>query len=127
MPNAIEATVDRYLRAWNERDPAEREKLIESCFAADGRLVTRRRVVRGRAALAVEMARVSADPRLRCVRRLSAIDTGDATFRVRGVAEFHDGTSAESFDAGEVDAAGKIALVLTFDGPLADASEEAAR
>jgi hypothetical protein len=51
MSNAIEAAVDTYIRAWSERDPALREKLLEACFAADGRLVTRWRVIRGRDAL----------------------------------------------------------------------------
>lgn len=119
MPNAIEAAVETYVRAWNERDAVLREKLIDASFAADGRLVTRWRVIRGRAALAADMARFHANFQVRTVRRLSPIDTGQSTFRLRGLVEFHDGTSAESFDAGEVDTDGKIALLLTFDGPLA--------
>lgn len=125
MPSTIEVAAETYIRAWGERDPALREQLLEACFAADGRFVTRRRVVRGRAALAAEMARFHAASHWRNIRRLSAIDTGETTFRFRGVVEFDDGTSAESFDTGEVDAAGKIALLITFDGPLADANETA--
>jgi hypothetical protein len=125
MANAIEGAVETYIQAWCERDPVVRQRLIEQCFAVEGRLLTRRRVICGRAELAAAVARFHANYQVRRVRRLSPIDTGDTTFRVRGLAEFVDGTSAESFDAGEVDAQGKIALVLTFDGPLADAGEEA--
>ena len=39
MPSTIEEAIDAYVRAWNERDPAARAKLIEKCFAADGRIV----------------------------------------------------------------------------------------
>jgi hypothetical protein len=120
MPNPIERVVDTYLRAWTERDPALRQELLEACFAVDGRLVTRHRVIAGRAALAADMERFHTSFQVRSVRRLSAIDTGHTTFRVRGVVEFQDGKIAEGFDAGEIGADGKITVVLTFDGPLPD-------
>ena len=41
MPNLAETAVRTYIRAWSERDPAVRAALIEECFAADGRFVTR--------------------------------------------------------------------------------------
>jgi hypothetical protein len=119
MENAIHRVVDTYIRTWIERDPVRREQLLEECFALEGRLVTRHRAIVGRAALLADMARFHANFRWRSIRRLSAIDTGSTSFRFRGIVEFDDGTTAEAFDAGEVDADGKIALVLTFDGPLA--------
>lgn len=119
MGNAIETLAETYIRAFGERDPALRAQLLEECFAVDGRLVTRRRVIAGRAALAADIARFHRDFRWRSIRRLSPIDTGNSSFRYRGIVEFEDGTSAEAFDAGEVNADGKISLVLTFDGPLA--------
>ena len=125
MSNAIEQVVETYIQAWGERDPQRRERLIEACFAADGRFVTRRRVVHGRVALAADMARFHTDTRWRAIRRLSVIDVGSTTFRFRGVVEFHDETLAESSDSGEVDAHGKISLLITFDGPLADLVERA--
>lgn len=125
MSNAIERVIETYIQAWSEREPLRREKLIEACFAADGRFVTRHRVVHGRAALAADMARFHTDTRWRSLRRLSVIDVGHTTFRFRGVVEFHDGTMAESSDAGEVDAQGKISLLITFDGPLAHLTESA--
>jgi hypothetical protein len=119
MPT-IEVAIATYVRAYTERDPAARAKLIEACWAADGRLVTLSREIRGRAALAEEMARL--DSRLIRIRLISAVDAGKTTFRVRAVADLHDGTSPEAFDAGEVDADGRISLILTFPGPLADAA-----
>src|SRR4051795_6275144 len=123
MPTPVEVAVDTYIRAWSEPDPAVRATMIEACFAADGRIVTRSREIRGRAALADEIARFLADPQWLRIRLTSAIDAAGTTFRFRGVAERRDGTSAEAFDAGEVDATGRIKLLLTFAGPLGDASD----
>lgn len=123
MPNAAESAVDIYIRAWNERDPAVRAKMVEACFAADGRWVTRSREIRGRVALANEMSRIRADPDFVRVRLTSAIDASGTTFRFRGVAERRDGTTPEAFDAGEIDAAGQISLLLTFAGPLRELDE----
>jgi hypothetical protein len=95
MPGAVKSAVDTYIRAWSERDPEIRAKMIEACFAADGRIVTRSREIRGRAGLAREMTRLLADPELVRVRVTSAIDTLGTTFRFRAVAERRDGTSAE--------------------------------
>jgi len=53
----------------------------------------------------------------------SAVDACGTTFRFRAVTERRDGTSLESFDAGEIDAAGRISVLLTFAGPLAEAGE----
>jgi hypothetical protein len=126
MPNAIEKTVKTYIRAWGERDVAVRTKLLEECFAADGRVVTTGRQICGRAALVEEISRILADPQFLRIQVTSAIDARGTIFRVRGVAERRDGRRPESFDAGEVGGDGRISLVLTFAGPLADASERAA-
>ena len=95
--------------------------MIDSCFASDARMVTRSREIRGRVALAAMLDRFLADPQLLRIRLISAIDARGTTFRYRAVADFRDGTSAESFDAGEVDKNGQISLILTFAGPLQDA------
>jgi hypothetical protein len=124
MASPVEVAVDAYVRAWCERDPAKRAALVEACFADDGRMVTRGREIRGRAALLDEMARIHAEPRLARIRLASAIDARHTTFRYRGVVEFSDGTSAEALDTGEIDATGRISLVLTFAGPLAELEPE---
>jgi hypothetical protein len=123
MKTAVEVAVETFIRAWSERDPAVRAQMLDACFAVDGRMVTRSREIRGRAALGEEMTRIQADPQLGRIRLLSAIDARGTTFRYRGAVERKDGTTAENFDAGEIDSEGRISLVLTFAGPLADGSD----
>jgi hypothetical protein len=123
MPSAVETAVDNYIRAASERDPLLRAKLLEACFAADGCLVTRSGEIRGRAAVAEMFTRVLADPQLLRVRVTSAIDARGTTFRFRSALDRRDGTSLEFFDAGQIDATGRISLQLTFAGPLGEADE----
>jgi hypothetical protein len=119
MRSVVETAVNTYIRASSERDAEARAAMLDACFASDGRIVTRSREIRGRAALADEIAKLLADPRLLRIRVLSAIDAGDTTFRFQSVVEHRDGTTLEFHDAGEVDATGRISLLLTFAGPLA--------
>lgn len=123
MPKPVEVAVDTYIRAWSERDPAVRARMIEACFAADGRIVAPSSEIRGRAALADAMAKFLADPEVLRMRVTSAVDARGTTFRFRVMTDRRDGTSLESFDAGEIDAEGRISILLTFGGPLGDASE----
>lgn len=118
MPSPVQSAVETYVRMAGERDPAVRGQLLDACFAENGRMVTRHRELRGRQALAEMFARVHADPEFAGVRLISAIDAQGTTFRYRAVVDRRDGTAAESFDAGEIDADGRISLLLTFAGPL---------
>lgn len=120
MPEAVEIAVDTYIRAWGERDPVLRAAMIEACFAVDGRIVFRDSEIRGRAALAEAMTTFLADPHLLRLRVTSAVDARGRTFRFRVMTDRRDGASRESFDAGEVDDEGRIALLLTFGGPLGE-------
>lgn len=122
MTTLVEKAVDTYVRAWKELDPARRWELVEACWAMNGRLVTRNREIRGRKALAEEMAKTHADPTMLGIRIVSAIDAKGRTFRFRAVADLNNGTSPETFDAGEIDDEGRISVILTFGGPLADAN-----
>jgi len=124
MPTPVEMAVATYLEIWGEPDPALRTKLIEACFAPEGRLVTRSRDIVGHAAIAAEVSRIRADPQFVGVRLVSAVDAQRTTFRLRGVLERKDGTSPESFDAGEIDADGRISVLLTFAGPLGELSRQ---
>jgi hypothetical protein len=117
MSSTAETAVNTYIRAASERDSVTRAALLEACFAADGRLVSRGREIRGRAALADEFARLLADPELLAIR-VVAVETGATTFRLRSVVERRNAANLEFFDAGEVDATGRISLILTFAGPL---------
>ena len=120
MGTPVEVAVDTYIRAWSERDPAVRAAMVDACFAAEGRMVTRSREIRGREALKAEMSRIAADPEVARICAISAIDALGTTFRFRGMVEMRDGRRLEAFDAGEIDAEGRISLLLTFAGPLAE-------
>lgn len=121
MSSAALKAVETYVRAWKEPDPALRSALVAECFAPNGRMVTRSRQIVGRAALEAEMVRFLANPEIHDIEVTSAIDAVGTTFRFRSHVEWQDGTTSESFDAGEIDENGQIALLLTFAGPLADA------
>jgi hypothetical protein len=123
MPSAVEVAVDTYIRMWSEPDPPRRAAMLKACFAEEGRMVTRSREIRGRAAFAALMASLLADPQLLRIRVSSAVDAEGTTFRFRSVVERRDGAILESFDAGQIDAEGRILLLLTFAGPLAEAFE----
>ncbi len=126
MSSPVQTAVETYIRAWSEPDPSVRAAMVQACFAEDGRMVTRSREIRGHAGLTDEMTRLLADPRLLRIRVTSAIDARGTTFRFRGVAEHRDGATFESFDAGEIDASGRISLLLTFAGPLGELDERPA-
>ena len=123
----VEIAVQTYIRAVSARDPALRAQLLEACFAQEGRFLTRSRVIHGPVGVAEMLTRFHADPRPFRIRLLSVVDASGTIFRFRSLVENRDGTSDEFFDAGEIDADGKISLLMTFAGPLADADEEVLR
>lgn len=119
MSSSTEVAVRTYVAAWQEPDRARRAELLEACFAADGRVVSRATELRGRAAVAAAIDAFFADPRGLSTRLTSGIDAARTTFRFRAVLEYRDGAPALEFhDSGEVDADGRIAVLLTFLGPL---------
>jgi hypothetical protein len=116
---AAEQAARHYTEVWTTDDRAERAALLESCFAADGRLVGRARTLRGRDAVAAMIESALADPRGLSARRTSAIEAAGTAFRFRSVGEFADGSAAiEGEDAGEIDATGRIGVLYAFTGPL---------
>ena len=121
MPTPVETAAHTYIRAAGERDPSERAKLLEACFAENGRFVTRSGVIRGRAAIDAMLARGLADPQFVGFRLATVVDAAGTTFRFRTIVERRDGTTLEFFDAGEIDADGRICTILVFSGPLKEA------
>lgn len=121
MPSPVETAVETYVRAVRERDPGLRARLIEACIAPDCRMVSRSREIRGREAFLEELARFHADPGWSHVYITSAIDAAGSTFRFRSQIERRDGSRLEFFDAGQIDASGRIVLSLVFAGPLGEA------
>ncbi|NUP06295.1 MAG: nuclear transport factor 2 family protein [Polyangiaceae bacterium] len=123
MSSPVEIAVQAYIRASGERDPAARAKLLEACFAEDGRFVTRSGVITGRAGVNAMIGRGLADPAMLGFRLASVIDAAGTTFRYRSIVDRRDGTNIEFFDAGEIGADGKITTMLVFAGPLANADQ----
>lgn len=117
MASPVETAVATYIQVFSERDPQARAAMLDACFAENGRFVTRTRDMRGRAAIAAMATQLFADPAVAGVRVL-ALDAQGTTFRFRSVVEKRDGTTAEFFDAGEIGADGRIALIFTFAGPF---------
>ncbi|HEY4058730.1 MAG TPA: hypothetical protein VGM39_19085 [Kofleriaceae bacterium] len=118
MPSAAEIAIETYAAAFQEPDEARRAALLEKCWSADGRFVTGGRVVRGRDALSVEMARFANDPRGGKIQLLAPPDVQGNLFRLSACAVYPDGTKSPiSFDAGEIDQDGRIQTILTFVGP----------
>ncbi|MEY2936251.1 MAG: hypothetical protein RL033_7000 [Pseudomonadota bacterium] len=122
MTTPVQQAVDAYILAASERDSRARARLLESCLAEDAVMVSTGREFRGRDAIAKMLDRAHADPEFVGIRMVSAIDARGTLFRYRAVADFRNGTSLEAFDAGQIDASGRISLILTFSGPLADAA-----
>ena len=116
MTSSTEIAAHTYVAVWQERDPAARARLIEACFAEEGRIVSRGgTIIRGRAALTAAVDELQADPRGLSARLLTAIDVQGPLFRFRSVVEDREGRIVfDGFDAAEVDADGRIAVLLTF-------------
>jgi hypothetical protein len=117
MPSPTETAARTYVAAWQQPDAAIRARLLDACFAAEGRLVTPATVMRGRAAVAAAIDGFLGDPRGLAARLTSAIDVQGPMFRFRSVVVDREGRVVfDGFDAGEVDGEGRIALLLAFGG-----------
>ncbi len=116
MTSSAEIAAQRYVALWQERDAAARLRLIDACFAKEGRIVSRGgTIIRGRAALAAAVDDFFADPRGLSARLSTAIDVQGPLFRFRSVVEDREGRIVfDGFDAAEVDSDGRIAVLLTF-------------
>ncbi len=95
----------RYIDAWNETDPANRRRLIETTWAVDGRYVDPLADVQGHAAIDATLAAVQAQfPGL--------------TFALAGPVDAHHDQARFSWELGP---AGGEALVIGFDVAERDA------
>ncbi|HSR96511.1 MAG TPA: nuclear transport factor 2 family protein [Kofleriaceae bacterium] len=110
-----ETAARRYIAAWLTADAAERTRLLEQCFADDGRIVLRGIETRGRAALAQAIEQFAADPRRLTARITDDVEAQDPLFRFRAVFDHPDGARHSSVqDLGEVDASGRITTIYSF-------------
>jgi hypothetical protein len=117
MPTPTEIAAQTYIAAWQQPDAAARVRLIDACFAADGRIVAPGSVIRGRGGLAKAIDDFLSDPRGLSARLVGAIDAQGPMFRFHSVVEDRDGRIVfHGFDAGETDASGRITVLLAFSG-----------
>lgn len=119
MASPVEVAVENYIRVFSERDEGKRAALIEASCAPDIRLIARSREFRGREAIADLANRFFADPNMLGIR-VVARDAQGKTFRLRVLTDAREGSIPEVYDAGMIDDSGRIALILTFAGPLVD-------
>ena len=117
MSSPTEIAARTYVAAWQEPDATARARLIDACFAADGRIVTPGTVIHGRAGLAKAIADLFVDLRGLFARLTSAIDAQGPMFRFRSVVADREGRVVfDGFDAAEVDGDGRITVLLAFGG-----------
>jgi hypothetical protein len=113
----VELAVDTYIAAARERRSEERVALLDQCWAENGRFITRSGEIRGRVEMNAMIGRFHADPNNVAIR-INAIDARARSFRFSVTTDRKDGSTLEVFDAGMIDDAGQITLILTFAGPL---------
>ncbi|CAN5554887.1 hypothetical protein BH09MYX1_BH09MYX1_10610 [soil metagenome] len=110
----IRASIEAYVAAWNERDPAKRAGLIEQSCAAELHMRTPGKLIEGRAQLDALMA----DFQRRCPEAravlASSIDVQSNVFRYTGIVE--GATFPDTLDVGESDGEGRIRVLISFVG-----------
>jgi hypothetical protein len=112
----IRATIEVYVAAWNERDPAQRMRLIEQACAEDLLMRTPGKRIDGRAQLDALIADFQQRrPGERAVLS-SAVDVQGNAFRYAGIVEGSTIARGDTLDAGECDEDGRIRLLLSFVG-----------
>ena len=113
----IRASIEAYVAAWNERDAAQRMRLIEQGCAEDLVMRTPGKRINGRGQLDALIASFQERrPGERAVLA-SAVDVQGNVFRYAGIVE--GSTTAgggDTLDAGECDEDGRIRLLLSFVG-----------
>lgn len=119
--------VETYFAAWNERDPERIVALVAACVTEDATLTASYHSVTGREALAAFIAEFrKACPDDRAVLT-SKVETVGTCFRFTGRGEQPDGTIyGEVMDVGELDDAGLIKRLTTFDTITPKPAEEEA-
>jgi hypothetical protein len=117
--NSLEVTVDTYLGAWSEEDPALRSQLIEKVWTANGRLVDPPLAAEGRDEISDMASALQAQFPGHYFRRSSEIDEHHGRFRFAWELVSGDGAVAlAGLDVGQLDDSGQIEQITGFFGPL---------
>jgi hypothetical protein len=119
----LEATIDTYLTAYSEPDPAVRLPLLERAFVADAKLIDPPIDGEGHQGISDMMTAVLGHYAGHTFRRVSGIDEHHGFARYGWEMQAPDGTVAlAGLDIVEVDDDGRIVRVVGFLGPLPEAA-----
>jgi hypothetical protein len=117
--NDLTTTVDRYLAAWNETDPARRAQLIEAVWASDGCLIDPPLAAEGRAQIGDMASALQAQFPGHQFRRATGVDAHHNQLRFGWDLVGPDGVVALSgLDVGEVAEDGQLRRITGFFGDL---------
>jgi hypothetical protein len=121
MPD-LTTTVDTYLAAWNETDPARRAQLIQRVWAADGRLIDPPLAAEGRTGISEMVSALHAQFPGHRFRRATGIDAHHDQLRFGWELVGPDGGVAlAGLDVGELADDGQLRRITGFFGELPEA------
>jgi hypothetical protein len=116
--NAITKLVTQYMAAWNAREAAARDALLEQCWSDDGVYVDPNVSLIGREALGGHIATVQASRPGARLEFMSGIDVHHTMVRFLWRLVRADGTCGDtSIDFGEVGPDGRLVKIVGFFGP----------
>jgi hypothetical protein len=117
--NDLTTTIDTYLAAWTEAEPARRAALIEQVWAADGRLIDPPVAAEGRTGISDVFAALQAQFPGHQFRLASGIDAHHDYLRFAWELVAPDGAVAlAGLDVGELAADGRLRRITGFFGEL---------
>jgi hypothetical protein len=115
----VTTTVDAYLAAWNERDPARRAQLIERVWAPDGRLIDPPLTGEGHDGINDMAGALQEHYAGHSFRRASTVDAHHDHLRFAWELVGPDGQVAlTGLDVGELAADGRLRWITGFFGAL---------
>jgi hypothetical protein len=117
--STVAATIDTYLSAWTEADPAQRAALIAQVWAADGSLTDPPLAAEGHDGISSMMAAFQGQFPGHRFRRASGIDAHHDRFRFAWELIAPDGSvTLAGLDVGELAEGGRLRCITGFFGPL---------
>lgn len=115
----LTTTIDAYLAAWNETDPARRAELVEAVWNDDGRLIDPPLAAEGREGISGMAEAMHQHYPGHTFRRVSAVDAHHDQLRFAWELVGPDGVVAiTGLDTGEIGADGKLARITGFFGEI---------
>jgi hypothetical protein len=115
----LQSTIDTYLSAWSEQDPAARAELVARVWAPDGRLIDPPMAASGPEEISGMHGALQGQFPGHTFRRASAIDAHHDHLRFAWELVAPDGTVAlRGLDVGEIGEDGRLRRITGFFGEL---------